>query len=378
MSAMYPNDAAMSPLGAPCLTSSWPALVSKDVFSGVGVLIISYNTSKQTLRCLQSLERLDFFPDWVFVLDNASASNDFALLLDACKALPNSELRLYRSSVNLGFAGGTNYLVNQLLEISGCRFICLLNNDAVAMPTMVQDLVEAIDSDAGAGLVGGRMHRLHDPSRVDTLGIALYASLMPADRRDTADPYLGPTGGCLLMTRLLVSRLMEVSGYCFDDRFFCYCEDTDLVLRSVLLGYRPVYVDSLLALHEGQASTGGGYNSFIAYHGLRNTMWMQWKLIPSTLLVKYGPLLALAHLLSIGKLLLNGEFRLLWSIYWDAFKRRSEFFLERQRFQAFCLLTSTQLDRFIAPRFYRQGYLLMSLGQLWTRYTGRKSERTKK
>ena len=102
------------------------------------------------------------------------------------------------------------------------------------------------------------MHKLADPAEVDTLGIAMYASLMPADRKSLDDTFIGPTGGCCMLTRALIERLKAVSGYCFDPRFFCYCEDTDMVLRAVLLGYRPIYLDQLVALHEGQASSGGG------------------------------------------------------------------------------------------------------------------------
>jgi GT2 family glycosyltransferase len=307
-------------------------------------------------------------PQWVFVLDNASKAEDFLSLRRSCNAMAESELRLYHSPVNLGFSGGCNFLVDELLAVSDCSAVCFLNNDAIAMPGMVGRLMSALLANPDAGLVGGRMHKLARREDVDTLGISIYASLMPADRKDTADPYLGPTGGCFLVARAVVQRLIEVSGYLFDERYFCYCEDTDLVLRSVLLGYRPAYVDDLIALHEGQASTGGGHNRFIAYHGLRNAMWMHWKLMPASLLLKYGVLLALAHVLSAGKLLLNGEFRLLWSIYRDALKRWPEFTSERRDFQRHRTLSASALDALVAPRFYRKGYLALSLRQLRSRY----------
>ena len=45
--------------------------------SGIGVLVINYNTAPQTLRCLASIQLSKLLPEWVLVLDNASASDDY-------------------------------------------------------------------------------------------------------------------------------------------------------------------------------------------------------------------------------------------------------------------------------------------------------------
>lgn len=349
----------------PSLAAQWPARVAQADHRGIGVTIINFNTSAQTLRCLESLEHSAEAPAWVLVLDNASRSDDFERLLTACCALRRSTLRLYRSEENLGFASGSNFLIGQLLAESSCRFVGLLNNDAVAQPAMVTRLVDALAAaPQRIGLAGGRMHKLHAPDQVDTLGITIYASLMPADRHSVDDPYIGPTGGCCLMTREFIEELITTSGYCFDDRFFCYCEDTDLVLRAALLGYQSAYVDEVVALHEGQASSGGGYNPFIAYHGIRNTIWMHMKLMPVPTLLRHGPLLVLAHLMTIVRHTAAGHIRLLASVYGDAWTQRRAFWAERRRFQPHIKLTPLQLSHLFAPRFYRKGYLRWVVAQL--------------
>lgn len=33
--------------------------------SGIGVLVINYNTAAQTLRCLESIQQSKLLPDWV-------------------------------------------------------------------------------------------------------------------------------------------------------------------------------------------------------------------------------------------------------------------------------------------------------------------------
>ena len=324
---------------------------------GIGVLVINYNTARQTLRCLESIQQSTVLPDWVLVLDNASSADDFQHLLKGCQPPEGGTLQIYRSEKNLGFAQGSNVLIDLLLQQPACQHIMLLNNDAVAQKDMLATLSAALEAaGSGAGLAGGRMHKLADPAEVDTLGIAMYASLMPADRKSLDDTFIGPTGGCCMLTRALIERLKAVSGYCFDPRFFCYCEDTDMVLRVVLLGYRPIYLDQLVALHEGQASSGGGYNPFIAYHGLRNTLWMHVKLMPAGMLWRYGLFLMLAHVLMTARHTLAGRISLMWRVYRDALRRLPEFISERKRLRPHVQSQYTALPRYVTPRFYREGY----------------------
>jgi len=331
----------------------------------VGVTVINYNTAVQTLRCLASLQACEEPPAWVLVLDNASQPEDYARLRAGCHGLQRSALLLFRSEANLGFAAGSNFLVAHLMAEPGCRFIGLLNNDAVAKPALIASLVDALAAAPGRiGMAGGRMHKLHAPEQVDTLGISIYASLMPADRHSTDDPYLGPTGGCCMLARELVDSLLAASGYCFDARYFCYCEDTDLVLRANLLGYEPAYVDEVLALHEGQASSGGGFNRFIAYHGIRNSIWMQIKLMPRAALWRYGTLLLLAHLLSIARHALAGHGRLLLDVYRDAWRQRHPFLQERKHWAQGSVQQQRRLMERFAPRFYRAGYWRLAWTQL--------------
>jgi GT2 family glycosyltransferase len=323
----------------------------------VGYIVINYNTAVQTLRCVGSLAQCTEPPAWILVLDNASAQPDFQTLADGLQNAAHSHIQLFRSQINLGFAAGSNFLIDQLLATVNCNYIGLLNNDAVAKPELIHLLRNALHpSGVAIGMSGGRMHKLNNPREVDTLGISLYASLMPADRKDTQDPYLGPTGGCCLMTRAFVQDVKAATGYCFDKRFFCYCEDTDLALRANLLGYRPAYVDQLVALHEGQASSRDRDNSFIAYHGLRNSIWMHWKAVPTRILLRNGCWLLLAHLLTITRQTLSGRAGVLFAVYRDAFKHLPAMLRERARIQRVARVGPAVLKKSISSRFYRKGY----------------------
>lgn len=344
------------PSTAAALLAEAPPSGPERSVGGVVANVINYNTALHTLRCVDSLLACAPRPDRIVVLDNASAPEDRECLRAGCAARAQHGVTLLAAADNLGFAAGSNLLIEHTLADPACRAVLLLNSDAVAAPDLVGSLLAALGPDAGrTGLAGGRMHRYGQPDEADTLGIALYASLMPADRKTLEDPYVGPTGGCMLLGRAAIEALREAAGYVFDPRYFCYCEDTDLVLRARLLGFAPAYVDAVLAWHEGQASSAQAPAHFIAYHGIRNAIWMHVKLMPARLLWVYGPLLLAAHLLSIGRHLLAGRFGLLARTYGDAWRRWGEMRAERAR-----LLpadAAARLAPVIAPRFYRRGYL---------------------
>ena len=332
---------------------------------GVGVTVVNFNTSAYTAHCIASLAMAHTPPARILVLDNGSSAEAFDALIRSVEALPRTHLLIYRSEQNLGFACGSNFLVDRLREWDGCCYVGLLNNDAQAEPIWTDALVAALQANPGLhGMAGGRMHKLRNTSEVDTLGISIYGSLMPADRLRTDDLYMGPTGGCCLMTRACVEDIIAETGYFFDPRFFCYCEDTDLVLRANLLGYQPAYVDELVAVHAGQASSSVRKAGFIAYHGWRNVMWLHVKLIPTTIFLRHAHWLLLAHAMSLGRYVVTGQFGFVWRVYRDAFRLVPVVLKERVALKPRWRIRPAELDHRICQSFYRQGYILKTLRQL--------------
>ncbi|MFD2113217.1 glycosyltransferase family 2 protein [Thiorhodococcus fuscus] len=341
--------------------------VSSDA-SDVTVILINYRTPEITIRCLRSLLCLNSPPGGVLVLDNAPRDTSLQEQISGIDVPLIASVDCIVSPENLGFAGGCNLAIERALVNSRCRYILLLNNDAVALQSLIPALKATLDSSPKAGMVGGRMHATDDPDAIDTLGIALHISLMPANRIRKEDRFFGPTGGCCLMTREFLGDIRTTYGYVFDKRFFCYCEDTDLAWRANLLGYRSVYVDELVALHQGQASTGKGYNAFIAYHGLRNVIWMHVKLLPMRLLLRYGAWLLLAHMLLIMRHLLAGHPGVVFRAYSDAAKRFPELLLERRMLKPLRAQGAGAISARLSSSFYQSGYARVVLAQLGSMY----------
>jgi len=331
--------------------------------AGIGAIIINFNTAELTLRCVASLLTEPGIAA-ILVLDNASEPADRARLA----ALPvDPRLRLRHSERNLGFAGGCNLALDELLREPALDRFLLLNSDAEAAPGMAERLSSALDPSRQIDLAGGRVMRLEAPDEIDSLGIAFYASCLASNRMRVDDVFFGPTGGCALYSRRLIEDLISSHGYFFDAEFFCYAEDTDVAARAILLGYVPAYVDAVVALHHGQASSGGGFNDFVLYHGIRNSVWMLLKDVPATVLLLYSPLILALHIAIAIRHALRRKAMVVWRLYRDAARGCARVLRQRRRIQASRRITARCFRRWVTPRFYDKAFLIEAVRDLLRR-----------
>jgi GT2 family glycosyltransferase len=326
--------------------------------NGVGLATINYNSKYATLRCLESIRKSDTPPDWICILDNSETDDGIATDLYDMPAFERTTIVLFRSEINLGFAGGSNMLAEYLFTTAGCSFVLFLNNDAIALPALIKLLKQPLCTTAKTGIAGPQVNRLNSPTTIDSLGITLYSSLMPANRVSLEDPYLGPTGGCAMMTREFHEDITTRYGYLFDSRYFCYCEDTDLLLRARICGWSPVFVNSTLALHEGQASSRKAGKSFITLHGVRN-MIRTYRKLP----LKHVPILArlkfwLSIALFVGSLPFRREIKVIPPIFKEIFWNKENYRKEAKISEEAISDKKWALQDFVSPRFYQKGYFV--------------------
>jgi GT2 family glycosyltransferase len=113
--------------------------------SRVGVVVVDYNGGELTLGCLRRLITTDWPPERfeIVLVDNGSTSP----ITDRVRAEMPS-IRLVRSEVNRGFAGGANLGIGQLNDTD---YIALLNNDVTVDQGWLAPLVRALEADETIG-----------------------------------------------------------------------------------------------------------------------------------------------------------------------------------------------------------------------------------
>ena len=326
------------------------------------VVLVNYNTADRSLRCVASLHGLAGRIRLI-VVDSGSRADDLAALRTGlAQAWPTAEL--IASPINIGFAAGCNRAIARALAEAAISHVLLLNNDAVATPALEAWLLDHVEGRADADLAGGRVLKLGGED-VDSLGIAFYRSLLASNRLDMQDPYFGPTGGCALYARRVLEALQAAHGHLFDEAFFCYAEDTDVAARALLLGFTPAYTDAVLARHEGQASSGGGFNDFVLYHGIRNSLWMLLKCVPASVILRHLPSLVAIHAGIVLRHGLRGKLRVVFRLYRDALRGSLRMLRQRRRIQRTRRIDAGEFARHVSARFYDRGYVRNALRDLW-------------
>lgn len=333
------------------------------------VLMLAHGQAATTASAIDEVERQLPGDARLLLLDNGSSDGE-AQALRAIAARRGDRVNLRRSEDNLGFAGGMNLLVAAALADPGCDRVLLLNNDALLCQGALAALLHAADHAGENTMVAARMLTWPDAQGVDNLGIALYRSGLASNRKHETERLLGPTGGCMLLSRKLLLDLHDQHGYWFDPRFFCYAEDTDLVMRARWLGYDCAFATEAAVLHHGSLSSGGPDNEFVLYHGIRNSIWALLKNAPAGWLLLHLPWIAATHVGVWLRNLRKGRARTLWKLYRDAFRGLPAMWRERRRVRRSRRVPTQAWTTWVEPRLYDRTYLRRA----WRELLGLKAE----
>jgi hypothetical protein len=266
-------------------------------------------------------------------------------------------VRIRGEGENHGFAAACNTAFEELLVVPDLEAVLLINNDCEVDPGFAQAMLVALDPAAKTDMVAARMVTLDQPEAIDSLGVVLYSCGIAANRKDESEPLLGPCGGAALYSARLLRDLREQTGQCFESRYFCYAEDTDLAIRARLIGYRAAYAPAAVARHVGSAASGGSDSAFVMYHGLRNSFSTLARCVPAGFFLRFGAKLMLLQFMLAAKYLRAGRFGLLLRVWRDALRELPASLRMRARLRRAGVLRWTSLADVIDRRFYQRDYL---------------------
>jgi N-acetylglucosaminyl-diphospho-decaprenol L-rhamnosyltransferase len=238
----------------------------------ISVVIVSYNTRENVLRCLASLRAHLPLPHEAIVVDNASEDGTAAAVHAAYP-----EAVLIENAENLGFAAANN----RGLARSRGAFVLVLNSDAEVRPGLVESLLERLDAHPDVGVIG--------PRTVDGDGViqvsfgppltplrewgqrrlvhgvkarrpAALARAQALASREHEPAWI--SASCLLARR---EALLSVNG--FDEGFFLYEEDVDLCLRLGRAGWGVLYTPAAVVVHHlGRSMVRTPHRARLEYH----------------------------------------------------------------------------------------------------------------
>ncbi len=244
----------------PCVTVVIPTLTADD-------------TLVDCVRSLEVQSRRDFE---VIIVDNSGQQ------LVRRRNAAGARARVIENAVNAGFGGA----INQAFYQSSSEFLATLNDDAVADPNWVASLMAAVENRPDVGMCASKV-RLFPRGNLDSAGMLIAGDGSSRQRGHLSNPALYnqaqevllPSGSAALYRR----KMLEEIGL-FDDRFFLYCEDTDLGLRARWAGWKCLYVPAAIVDHHYSHSAGRA-SSLKAYYVERNRLFTVFKNFPASMLL---------------------------------------------------------------------------------------------
>jgi hypothetical protein len=208
------------------------------------VVVLNYGRPDLTAACCESLLAQDSPPARILVVDNGSPSHGEAELRAALP--PGVDLLPLPS--NLGFSGGMNAGMREVLRDPAVDSVLFLNNDTRCPPDLLRAMRHALASDPAVGIVGCDMVG-SDGGSDQPAGAKLhplFAYSVPCCPGESPDYLLG---ACLLLPR----DVLEATGG-FDERYPFFFEDADLSLRVRRLGRTLAIAPGVRILHRGSAT----------------------------------------------------------------------------------------------------------------------------
>jgi len=239
------------------IKNSFPTNNSTNHLPLISIIILCYNKSEMTKKCLKSLFENTDYPNYeVIVLDNASVDDTPELLISYGK-----KIKFLRAEKNLGFVDGNNFAI----DYANGDFLVFLNNDTEPQKGWLKTLYSTFEYYKDAGAVGSKL--IYPNGKLQEAGGVIFNDATGwnfgrgDDPNDSKYSYCKEVDYCSGAALMIRKSLFEEIGR-FDNRFApAYYEDTDLCFSVRKFGYKVYFNPFSKVIHHEGATAGTDLNS---------------------------------------------------------------------------------------------------------------------
>lgn len=230
----------------------------------VVIIILQYNDSQDTIRCLNSVKELHYQNFETIVVDNNSRTdqhNSIRLFIES-QVNAGTKIHFLINSENLGYSGGNNRGIEFALKI-GTDYVLLLNPDAEVKEDLLAKLIEKAESDPKIGIIGSAI----DEGKKIIYGgkIEWLKPELMHNERLGSDSGLFISGAAMLIKKEVIQKIGML-----DEKYFLYFEDADYCMKARRAGYSLAIVPDALAYHRVSTTTGELGTAVLLYYHYRN------------------------------------------------------------------------------------------------------------
>jgi len=229
----------------------------------VSVIIINYNSSEYTLKCVEKVlektsNELRFE---VLVVDNASEPKDFENLKPSLSLINSEKITLHRSRINTGFGGGNMHGVQHARG----KYYLFLNNDTLFINDAISICHNFMERASDAAVCGAQIFNEKKEKQVsfdhftsfwrEVFGKQFVEKVFSKPNRRTA--YSEPISVDYVNGSFMFFRAEDfnsVGG--FDTNIFLYFEESDICHRLRKKERKTYFVPTASYLHYQGKSIG--------------------------------------------------------------------------------------------------------------------------
>jgi GT2 family glycosyltransferase len=126
----------------------------------VTVIVLNWNGKDLTIKCLESLKKVNYSNFNILIVDNGSTDGSVETLKEKFP-----EVSILALENNLGYAGGNNRGFDSL-EPDPPKFVIFLNNDTIVDANFIEPLVKQLLTKKHAGQTVPKIYYEDDPKLI--------------------------------------------------------------------------------------------------------------------------------------------------------------------------------------------------------------------
>jgi len=245
----------------------------------ISIVVASYNRDNILSISLKSLLESDYPKDSfeIIFFDNNSNDNTSIIVESLKEKYPTVCLKFIQNKFNYGSSGTYSRSIKFLNN--KWEYMLKIDEDVIVEKNTLSELSNTAETTAIKGFIGGKVLYYHDKSMIQAVGSKLkpYYSIargVSVNEKNVLHKYSKITkvdgiNGCMA----LISREIYDNVGWFDDDYFLYYDDHELMYKSNLRGYINYYNPNAIAYHA--TKTGDKYkytNKIWLYYSIRGSV----------------------------------------------------------------------------------------------------------
>ncbi len=219
----------------------------------VSIISINYDQPQVTFGMLESLRNLSYKNIEIIIVDNASPNHDPEQIKQRYP-----EIKLIKSGINLGFAGGNNLGIK---EAKG-KYLFFLNNDTEVTSDCLEPLVNLFESNSTAGIASPKIKFFDSDNIIQYAGSTEINPWTGRNRgigsmeKDTGQFNLSTKTDLAHGAAMMVPRAVIDKAGLMPEIYFLYYEELDWCEMIKREGYSCHYVGEASVYHKESMSVG--------------------------------------------------------------------------------------------------------------------------